>query len=182
MPDLTDKRFCIFGLQGTGKSYLAKEVMRREPAHFCYDPLHEHQGFNGYEARYRSYRPEALAELNQIIARVIIGSGRVRLFVIDEANRYCPNKRPLPEKVSELNDFNRHYNIALGLIARRPVQLHTDLVELAHYLFIFNLPGKNDLAYLDSLRVGLGDVVQNLKEYHFVIVDRARRFEIHPPI
>ena len=180
--DVRSKRFCIFGLQGSGKSYLARRLISAEPAHFVYDPMHEHSGCNRYLATHRQYSPEALAELDLLVRRVVIGSGKVRLFLLDEASRYCPNRRPLPDSIAELNDLQRHYDIALGFIARRPVQLHTDLVELAHFLFVFSLRGKNDLAYLDSLASGLADAVASLERYHFVVVDPLRRFSIHAPV
>ena len=180
--DIRCKRFCIFGLQQSGKSYLARRILASEPAHFVYDPLHEHVGCNRYLARYRQYIPEAIAELDLLVRRVVIGSGKVRLFVVDEANRYCPNRRPLPDSIGELNDFQAHYDIGFGVIARRPVQLHTDLVELAHYLFVFSLRGKNDLAYLDCLAAGLADAVAGLEKYHFVVVDPQRRFTVHAPV
>ena len=180
--DIRCKRFCIFGLQGSGKSYLARHILESEPAHFVYDPLHEYAGCNRYLATHRQYTPEAVAELDLLVRRVVIGSGKIRLFVLDEASRYCPNRRPLPDSIGELNDLQRHYDIGFGLIARRPVQLHTDLVELAHYLFIFALRGKNDLAYLDSLAAGLADAVVSLDKYQFVVVDPRRQFSVHAPV
>lgn len=182
LPDLRSKRFCIFGLQGSGKSYLARRLLQSDPAHFVYDVMHEHAGCNRYLATHRQYTPEAVAELDLLVRRVVIGSGKVRLFVLDEASRYCPNRRPLPDSIAELNDLQRHYDIALGFIARRPVQLSTDLVELAHYLFIFTLRGKNDLLYLDSLASGLADAVAGLEKYHFVVVYPQRRFSVCKPI
>ena len=182
LPDLHSRRFCIFGLQGSGKSFVARRILLSEPAHFVYDVMHEYQGCNRYLVRNRQYTPEALAELDLLVNRVVIGSHKVRLFVMDEASRYCPNRRPLPESIGELNDLQRHYDVACGFIARRPVQLNTDLVELSHYLFVFTLRGKNDLAYLDSLASGLADAVAGLEKYHFVVVDPQRHFSVHSPV
>lgn len=178
------KRFAVLGLQGSGKTVLVKHILKGEPAHLIYDPLHEYTGgsFNRYLATHRQHSDEAIAEINLVINRVVMGTGKVRLLVIDEANRYCPSMKPLPAAVLDLNDFNRHYNIAFGIVARRPVQLHTDLIELAHYLFLFTLKGKNDTAYLDSLAPDLGDAVASLPQYHFIILDSARSYSVHSPI
>jgi len=180
--DIASKRFVIFGLQGSGKTCLAKYILKSEPAHLVYDVLDEYRGFNRYIATYRQYTPEGLDELNLCIQRVVIGSGKVRLFILDEANRYCPNGRPLPNAVSELNDFQRHYRIAFGAVARRPAQLATDLTELAHYIFVFRLRGKNDLAYLDALSAGLGDAVAGLTGHQFVLVDPGRHYQVQEPV
>jgi DNA helicase HerA-like ATPase len=181
--DLKGRRFAVFGLQGTGKTNYAKWVLQHYPRHLVYDPLKDYQGFNRYLPANRSYTLAAIEEINTVVDRLVFKNvGKLDLFVIDEANRYCPNKRILPAKIGELNDFNRHMNLGFGIVARRPVQLNTDLVELAHDLFIFRLKGKNDIAYLDSLVDGLGNAVLSLPRYHFVHVDEFRDFEICNPV
>jgi len=183
IPDLTDKRFAILGLQGTGKTYLAKGLLEKQPLSIAYDVLHEYQGYNRYIVKNRQYGDEAIAELNMLVSKVVIGSGKIKLFVLDEANRFCPPKpHPLPDSILELNDWQRHYHVSFGVICRRPTQLHTDLIELAHYLFIFQLKGKNDLIYLDSMSAGLGDKILALPQYHFVIVHPNHEYEVHQPI
>jgi hypothetical protein len=183
LPNLINKRFVILGLQGTGKTYLAKHLLQHEQASIVYDVLHEYQGFNRYIVKYRQHGKEGLDELNLFVARVIIDSKRIKLFILDEANRYCPPKPvPLPDRILELNDWQRHYGISFGVIARRPTQLHSDLTELAHYMFIFQLKGVRDLNYLDSLVKGLGEKVLALPQYHFVIVHPNHEIEVHAPI
>ena len=187
LPDITNKRFVILGLQGSGKTVLAKNFLKSVKDSIVYDIHHEYVGINRYLAEHRqvhAYKPNdpALMELNNFVSQIVINSGQIRLFVLDEANRFCPNHRPLPSSILNLNDDQRHDRIAFGTIARRPAQLNTDLVELAHYLFIFRLPGKNDYIYLEELASGLGDAVQALQDYHFVIVNQNRRFTIHKPM
>ena len=161
--DITNKRFAILGLQGTGKSILVKHFLRSTSASIVYDVLREHQ-------------------VDNFVNRVVMGTGQIRLFIMDEANRYCRSMKPLPASILDLNDFQRHENIAFGVIARRPTQLHTDLMELAHYLFIFRLVGVNDYKYLESIAEGLGDAARALEEFHFVLVNPDRSFQVHEPV
>jgi len=170
MIELTNKRFCIFGLQGSGKTTLAKYILRQfGDSGWVIDVLDEYAGFNRYVMQDRDY--SGIDELNAAIY-FILNKYKPKLLIIDEANRYCKPKRPLPEAVGHLNDFHRHYDLAIGFISRRPAQLHTDLVELAHYLFIFRLVGKNDRFYLESLKEGLSDAVLQLPQYSFVFYNR----------
>lgn len=186
--DITDKRFVIVGLQGSGKSVLVKSFLSQVKNSIVYDVLKEHRGFNRYLVDHRQVqnytsKDPAILELNTFVNRVVIGSGQIRLFILEEANRYCPPKpQPLPASILDLNDFQRHEKIAFGSVARRPVQLHTDLVELAHYLFIYQLSGKNDRNYLDEIADGLGDAAVGLKPWHFIIVHPDRHYEVHPPV
>lgn len=183
LPGLAEKRFGILGLQGTGKTYLSKYILEQQPASLVYDVMHEYKGYNRYIVKFRQYNSDGINELNSLVSQVVIGSGKIKLFILDEANRFCqPKPRPLPDSILELNDFQRHYHISFGAICRRPTQLHTDIIELAHYLFIFQLKGKNDLIYLEALAAGLGNAVFSLPEYHFVIVYPNHEFEVHPPI
>lgn len=186
IPDINGKRFVIIGLQGSGKTVLSRILLKTVTNSIVYDVHHEYTGFNRYLVQYKqvTHRPHdpAIAELDNFVNQVVIGTGRIRLFIMDEANRYCPNHYPLPASILQLNDDQRHYHIGFGTIARRPTQLNTDLVELAHYLFIFRLTGRNDYKFLEDIAEGLGDAVKALEDYHFIIVDPGRRFQEHPPV
>ena len=189
MPSITldNKRFTIFGLPGSGKTELAKSIIRSTDKYVVYDPLGkdiEHRDFIGYR-RYIPQDRNSPDELSRFINGTVIPNRRhVRLFVVDEANKYVkPKPSRLPPGIADLNDLSRHWGIAWGLIARRPSQFHTDVVELCHYLFVFKLPGKNDHKYLNDVMAGAGDAVQTLPEFHFLVIDFVEgRFYIHRPI
>lgn len=181
--DLQNQRFCIFGLQGSGKSVLVKTILQGEKNSIVYDVLKEHQGFNRYLATHRQRSDAAIDELNMFVNQVVSGSHQIRLFILEEANRYCPPKpTPLPDSILDLNDFQRHQKIAFGLVCRRPTQMHSDLVELAHYLFIYRLVGKNDCAYLEAIAEGLGEAARELEDYHFLVVTPGRKYYVHKPV
>jgi hypothetical protein len=72
--------------------------------------------------------------------------------------------------------------MAFGFIARRPVQLNTDLIELADYIFVFRLTGANDVKYLNNLTRNLGDTVQSLGQYEFVIVNPDKTYQVYNPL
>jgi DNA helicase HerA-like ATPase len=178
MIDLTLRRFCIFGLQGSGKTELAKAILRRAPNHLVWDWHQEYKGFNRYLVKKR-YDLER--QITLVIQKLV---PKVDMFLIDEANRLAPNRSPLIPAIAELNDDSRHapWRLSLGFLARRPVQLNTDLVELSHYLFIFNLKGKNDIDYLNDLAAGLGDTVATMAPYHYAAVDQYRNYKIMAPV
>lgn len=179
MIDITNKRFCILGLQGSGKTELAKHLLRGSSNHLVYDPLQEYDGFRRYVPDDRN----SIDELTLCIQKLVVAKLKPDLFLLDEANRYCPPKpHPLPMGIAELNDWSRHMSLSWGCICRRPVQLHSDLMELAHYLFIFVLKGKNDGMYLDSILPHLSDTVASLPDYHFAVVAENRSVSIHAPI
>ena len=196
--DLGSKGWAVFGLRGSGKSWFVKSVLESTPDHLIYDPLKEHTGYNKYTPSDRT----SIDELSQVIEGPVIKGVRVteenkamfptrrvgetwkpELFVIDECNRYVyPKPTRLPKPIADLVDYGRHWNVSFGAVARRPVQFHTDLIELADVVFFFQLPGKNDNAYLESLHTGLGDTVRNLAPYHFVAFSHGSEITVHAPI
>jgi hypothetical protein len=196
--DLGSKGWAVFGLRGSGKSWFVKSVLESTPDHLIYDPLKEHNGYNKYTPSDRT----SIDELSQVIEGPVIKGVKVteenkamfptrrvgetwkpELFVIDECNRYVyPKPTRLPKPIADLVDYGRHWNVSFGAVARRPVQFHTDLIELADVVFFFQLPGKNDNAYLESLHTGLGDTVRNLAPYHFVAFSHGSEITVHAPI
>lgn len=177
--DLANKAFCIFGMPDGGKSTLAHYILTSYGSvAFVYDTLHEFP-----DSPFDSYIPKVRGDTDELetVIRAIIK--KYKMIVIDECNRFCPSKPvPLPQAIADLNDFRAHYGVSVGYVARRPVQLNQDLMELAHYLFIFNLKGKNDIQYLNDLAAGLGDAVKELPLYHFIVVDPMRNYHICPPV
>ena len=196
--DLASKGWAVFGLRGSGKSWFVKSVLESTPDHLIYDPLKEHTGYNKYTPSDRT----SIEELEKVIEGPVIKGIKVtednkamfptrrvgetwkpELFVIDEANRYIyPKPTRLPKPVADLVDYGRHWQTSFGVVARRPVQFHTDLIELADVVFFFQLPGKNDKDYLESLHSGLGVTVRDLPAHHFVAFSHGSEITVHAPI
>ena len=196
--DLANKGWAVFGLRGSGKSWFVKSVLESTPDHLIYDPLREHQGYNKYTPSDRT----DIDELCTVIEGPVIKGIKVtednktmfptrrvgetwkpELFVIDECNRYVyPKPTRLPKPIADLVDYGRHWKVSFGAVARRTVQFHTDLIELADVVFFFQLPGKNDHAYLESLHSGLGDTVRDLPPHHFVAFSHGAEITVHAPV
>ena len=137
MLNLQGKRFVIVGLQGTGKTIQAKHILSKFPNHLVVDFLKEYstKDYKRYVPTTRERGDALKEEMNTFYRFVAQNKNKIDLCLTDEANRIAPNKGDMPPSLWDLNDFNRHWDITLGFIARRLVQLNTDLVELAHYLF-----------------------------------------------
>ena len=185
--DLSNVTFCILGVKASGKSTCANIILSDCGDNaLYYDTL----GESPKNASYNYYIPKdrySVDELEMVISKITPQKGQdveqfqppYGMFIIDESNRFCPPKpHPLPPKIADLNDQNRHYLMSVGFVARRPSQLNSDLIELANYLFIFRLTGKSDLVYLDATVKGLGDVVASIDKYQFVLVHPDKHYEV----
>ena len=178
MIDLTNQGWCIFGVRGSGKSWLLKHILDSTPDHIVYDPLDEHEGYRRYVLDDR----QSVDELNGVINGVVIPR-KPKLFVVDEANKYIqPKPSRLPSGVADLNDLARHWGTSCGWVCRRMTQFSTDIVELSNRLFVFKLTGKNDWQYLENLHQGLGDTVRGLGKHEFVSLTDGNIMETHGPV
>jgi hypothetical protein len=177
--DLSNVTFTILGVKKSGKSTLANKILNDTGARaLYYDTLGEAPP----ESKFNYYVPTdrySANELESVIAKITPQPGQdistfippYDMLIIDETNRFAPPKpHPLPPKVADLNDQNRHYLMSVGYVARRPSQLNSDLIELSDYIFVFRLTGKNDLIYLNATVSGLGDAVGKLGQNQFVLV------------
>ena len=177
MIDLAFKRMVIFGLPGSGKTELAKHILRSTPSHLVYDPMGEYEGFR----RYQPTDAQDPAELESLIQDVVI-PWKPQIFAIDEMNKFVqPKPSRLPPGIALLNDRRRHWLSWIG-IARRPSQFHSDIVELASYLTLFRLPGRNDRIYLNGLYATLGDQAASLNKYEFLMLQEGHTLTKHAPV
>jgi len=160
------KRIAVLGLQGSGKTTLVKRLIRGS-AHSVLDPLHEY----GSQYNVGSYDVEQFF-------RNVRNSGP-RIVVLEEASRYLGKKSPSKAGLTYM-DEHRHLDQHVVVVCRRPSQLHPDVIELANFLVVFNLPGANDKSLLEAMALGLGEVVRDLREYDFVVVDERRRIHLSP--
>lgn len=189
MLELKNKVTCIFGLRGSGKTTLA-HTMATECGDkvIVYDTQHEFPK----DAVYGVYQPKDRYSINELFALIhaytIYRPMNSKLtkpdyIFIDEANRFFPGGgKALDPRAVDLNDSVRHppYELGLILIARRPTQLHPDIVGLSDSVIVFGLSGKNDIQYLNDLYVGMGDKVQQLKPYHAIILTGNQLKYIEP--
>jgi hypothetical protein len=185
---LKGRHTAVFGLKGVGKSTWVQYMMglpQFRHSHLVYDVCREHSGtLTTYVPRHRS-GDEARAELDGAVERLVTQQERDMrpdVLVVEEVSRFCgPHSRP-PPALYELIDLARHYDVGLVTVARRPAQVHSDLVDLADNSVYFRLTGKNDRRALDRTLDGLSDVVRNLPKYRFARVTGDMRVHVHDPV
>lgn len=178
----------IFGLKGTGKSNLVAYILDQPvyENHAVYDLAREH----GDNAANRvvpenTQPPEATEEFEQAFSALVTENDRDMrpdIFVGEEVSRYAPNNGKAPESLLDLADQSRHYGVGFLGTARRPAQVNTTLVELADYLIVFRVRGKNDVSRLNREADGLGDKARDLDPHEFIVVDSMRDMAVHEPV
>lgn len=177
-----DIRRVIVGLQGSGKTVLAKSIIdqyhKQGVSTLVIDYQHEYDG-KGHTAYRVTDRVNPTQEVDTVLRHMIIDPYHARVprrqryghLVCDEAPRYFPNRTPLPTSMAEINDVGRHIGVAVTCIARRFSQVNTDLVELAHEIYLFRQSGVNDLKRCNEMSAGLATIVGSLAPHHYALLD-----------
>lgn len=176
----------VLGLKGSGKSNWVQHALTqpRYSGHVMYDVCREHDVLNQYLPEYRR-GDRAISEFDEMVTKLIVDAPRSKrpdLLGIEEASRVAPNRGKQSEALLELIDLNRHYGVGIVAVARRPAQVHTDLIELADQLVVFRLTGTNDRRRLNREAEGLGDAAADLEDYHYILVDADRSYSVHEPV
>lgn len=184
--DLSGKHFMTFGKKNTGKSYFNNWLMSNTSRpYLTFDPMLEHTDYteediivNPTETRGQ----EANDQLSDVIEFAISNRDDIGYLWVDEVNRFHSKGGQLTGPIGDLIDLNAHYGLSVGMIARRPVQVHTDLRELADYIFIFKLNGISDIRTLDDMARGLGEKVAQLAPREFMVLHPDGAYEKMDPI
>ncbi len=177
-----DIRRIIVGLQGSGKTVLAKHLIdqyrKQGVSTLVIDYMHEYDGKNHTAYRVEN-RSKPTQEVDEVLNRLIIEPYRKGIprkeryghLICDEAPRYFPARQPLPPAAAQINDVGRHMSIAVTCIARRFSQVNTDLVELSHEIYLFRQSGVNDLRRCNDMRAGLANIVGSLAPHHYAVLN-----------
>lgn len=189
----TDDRILIVGLQGSGKTFYAKNLIKEhlktnKGRVLVLDIMEEYKPTGKTDVFRPKNKGMPLKEAEICLKTMInepkrlLGKCAYSLLVIDETGQYYPNKSILPPEFSLINHTMRHIPIRLVCITRRISQIHTDLSELASEMVIFRQTGFNDIRRLNEIAAGLGEAASELKDHRYIKVNSDRTYSINEPI
>ena len=173
----------IFGKRGSGKSYLAKQLMLHQWRSLIYDTLGEYtDGIviesysalckfwkNVYRNKFRIiYQPLDPEGEFEKVCELIWECGNIT-FLVEEIDAFCsPQSLCLPFKA--IIQRGRHKDITLIGVTQRPANIARLITAQAKKMYIFNTTEPRDIDYFRQV---LGEnVIQKftqLKEYEFVL-------------
>jgi len=161
--DIQGKKVGVFGLQGSGKTVLAKEIIRRKfKAPIVYSP-HSHEWRDELVYLYKA--KDMLAELDAFFRKCIewAKNDKIDCVVVDEADLLFRNNFALPQNVLDIFANHRHYpegrGVSLLFISRRPQDLPTMFVEASYLNVVFKLEGDNVKKKFNNIRGEFGDKI-----------------------
>lgn len=186
------RKITIVGLQGSGKTYLAKNYfLKRVKQHLVIDPNNEYDLFTRYIPKFADDLDKLKEELKLVTKRLILPNvlwiekknkkkvkKPLHLVVMDEADLYMPSRKPMIPQLRYLYVECRHMQLDLIAITRRLTDINAYPVEVSDYLIIFKQAGYNDLKRLRE--IGGKEAEEMMREkvdyykHNFLFFDRDR--------
>jgi len=162
----------ILGKRGSGKSYLANELIKKLDNAIVLD-------VNGddytdlqiaeSELDYQKYKKLRVVAYNSDIEDSFFESITKlhdRIIVIDECDRFC-SPYNINDNLDSLIRYGRHKNISMILISRRPAELHRNITANTNEIICFKMIEPRDIEYLRKIDVDFANKVKNLGLYEF---------------
>lgn len=150
-------KFTIMGIQGSGKTVLARFIARRFRT-LVYSP-HAHDWTN--ERKVHLITPASINKkfedgIEQVVKFFV--DSKFDLLVLDESDLLFRTKFDIKREANNLIVNHRHIKggKAVCFVTRRPQDIPPKILETCHTLFIFSLEGKNAIEHLEGIRKGLG--------------------------
>lgn len=186
------QKTCIFGIQGSGKTFFAKQMypVFKKPIIYMVNDDDDWQKLKGLYI-WKADRKNVKEDFGVFIrkAHEWAMEGKIDAIIIDEADLFFANNYDLkPPQFLDLILNHRHIpsgkGTALWFLTRRPQDIPTKIVESCKNLIIFKLEGANAIQRFKEIHPLLPEAVERL-EYHkhnFVVKELGKEPYIHYPI
>lgn len=180
--ELKNVKTCIFGRQGSGKTYWARKQLKEFKAPIIFlindDDEWEKERVYIWKAEINKLDQNSLQDqFSKFIeyARNKVMKGLIDLIIIDEADLFVRNNfDPDPNHFDLiLNHRHRGKGLALWYLTRRPQDIPAVIVESSEYLVFFKLRGDNAYKKCKEFDESLPEQIKKLtKDKHdYLIMD-----------
>ena len=183
MTNFQGKKIAIFGIQGSGKTHMAKWLVRK---HFKKAIVYKVTEDWDNEQVFRYSPKNKIGEFEDFGKFVLRAAkeGKIDCVVIDEADMFFRTNYDLSPDWNELILMHRHLNIAIVLISRRPQDIPTRIVESCHHLFIFKIEGANVFKKFSEIHKDIPLMLSSLvyEQHNFIWKELGKNPVLHKEI
>lgn len=142
--NLKNVKTCVFGIQGSGKTYLVNHKLINSFKHPLLYRVHsDYDKIKGIIL----YKPKSfdIKDLDDFCLKVkqLAIKKKIDCFILEEADMFIRSTLGIPNHLRDLILNHRHYNLALIFVSRRPQSIPTEVVESCENIFVFKIEGEN---------------------------------------
>ena len=178
---------CVFGIQGSGKTYLVENHLLKSFKHPFVYRVHK-EDFTNTKGNVYVYdcKDTSLKEL-EATAIIIKQYGKAKLidcFVLDEADLFLKSMVAISPAMTDLILNHRHYNLALIFITRRPQSIPTEIVETCENIICFKVEGENVERKLRAIHPDFQTLLPKLDKdkYNFILKELGQPPRIYDKV
>lgn len=199
MLKLANVKTGVFGIQGSGKTYIVEHHLIKSFKHPVVYLMHP-EDFRSCKSNVNIYIPRKMikgkmmidtspehldAWLGQIIE--LAKKKKVDAVILDEASTFLPKDLRTLQKypnIIDLVDNHRHYGLALVYMTRRPQSISTEIVETSQYTFVFAIEGKNVVEHFKQIHPAYEELLQKLSKdkHNFIFKELGKPPQIFEAI
>ena len=183
MVTLKNVKTCVFGIQGSGKTYFVENHLLQAFKHPFVYRVHK-EDFKSTKKNVYVYDviDTSLKELENT-ARLIKNYGKEKVidaFILDEADLFLKSMVAISPNMTDLILNHRHYNLALIFITRRPQSIPTEIVETCENIFCFKVEGENVERKLRAIHPNFQTLLPKLdkNKYNFILKELGKAPQI----
>lgn len=172
----------VFGKRGSGKSVLAKSLIRYQNRYLIYDTLGEYTDgvtisdldtlrrfwLKVYQRNFRIvYQPlDPDAEFDAVCE--LVWECQDMTFLVEEIDQYCQLHRMSPE-MKNIVQRGRHRHIELIGVTQRPANIDRLLTSQTKEMYILSMTEPRDIAYFkDAIGGNIEEKIVALDQYQYV--------------
>lgn len=159
--DLTGKKIGIFGIQGSGKTILARKLIRSFRKPIVYEVNPDFRNDNCMIYKPANLTPALLDAFCGKVKQLALKK-KCDCFVIDEFDMFCQGNLSIPPNLNDLVLNHRHYGLAIIFISRRLQDIPAKIVESCHHLFVFKIEGLNAVQRLKGIHPDFEQMMSQL--------------------
>lgn len=191
-PNIKDKKITICGIQGSGKTYYSKQLVKKNNFNVLVFSPHKHDFINEPDnfIYYAPDKPLAEYGTRDLIAEFDIFLGFAKSLAlknqidgvfIDEFDLMFRSNYDISGKFNDIILNHRHYNLFVLGITRRPQDIPAKYFEQCQYIVSFAIQGSNAIKKFNDLAPNdrIGDQITqfNYEKREFVLKELGK-----PPI
>lgn len=194
MIDMTGHKVCVFGIQGSGKTYFSQHELAEQfdnPLIFVMnkDDMDDWIKIPNSHVYLATNRLNVGGEFKDFMRKAHKWAieGKIDAIFIDEADMFFNSNYDLDPILLDFVLNHRHLGVngvALVFMTRRPQDIPTKIVESSKYLFIFKIEGANALKRFNEINPEIVPLIEELdfKRHNFVVKEIGKSPYIHKPV
>lgn len=174
-------RIFICGKTQSGKTHLAKSLIRKYKNWIIYDIKHEYEGFGAIVFSISELLKALSVGCNRIVFRpkypnieefdsvcaIVYEKLRNILFVVDEVHKVA-QKWKIPQNFNSIVTICEAKGIGVISISQRPANVHNDIISQSTIVIAFRMNLQTDA---ESVHVIPAEKIMSLPQHSFMVYD-----------